>query len=38
MADVEDRDMELAIWKKGLVDLIWGWEKFCFYVFLFVGS
>jgi len=33
MADVEDRDME-----KALVDLIWGWEKFRFYVFLFAGS
>jgi hypothetical protein len=21
-----------------VVDLSWGWEKFCFYVFLFVGS
>ncbi len=21
-----------------VVDLIWGWEKFCFYVFLFAGS
>jgi hypothetical protein len=21
-----------------VVDFIWGWEKFCFYVFLFVGS